>query len=180
MAAEDSNQLPPGSGANPSLTEVSIRQQLEKILTSPQFVNSPKRQNFLRFIVEKTLAGESADIKGYTVATQVLGRKADFDPNLDPIVRILAGRLRRALEQDYQGQGESDAVLIDVPRGAYVPVFRSVSPGEEWRRCHSRGAASADAGATLRPLGGGNALAQPDGRPQTGVFCRRLGRGIDQ
>ena len=126
MAAEDSNQLPLGSGANPSPTEASIRQQLEKILTSPQFVNSPNLQNFLRFIVEKTLTGESADIKGYTVATQVLGREADFDPNLDPIVRILAGRLRRALEQHYQGQGKSDAVLIDVPRGAYVPVFRSI------------------------------------------------------
>jgi len=80
MAAEGSNQPPPGSDTNPSPTEEAIRQQLEKILTSPQFVNSPNLRNFLRFIVEKTLAGESTDIKGYTVATQVLGRKADFDP----------------------------------------------------------------------------------------------------
>ena len=99
MAAKASIHLPPGSQANPSPTEESIRQQLEKILASPQFINSPNLQNFLKFIVAKTLAGESNDIKGYTVATQVLGRKADFDPNLDPIVRILAGRLRRALEQ---------------------------------------------------------------------------------
>ena len=130
MAAEGSNQPPPGSGTNPSPTEAAIRQQLEKILTSPQFVNSPNLHNFLRFIVEKTLAGESADIKGYTVATQVLGRKADFDPNLDPIVRIQAGRLRRALEQYYGVQGKSDAVVIDVPKGSYVPVFRSVSRQE--------------------------------------------------
>ena len=130
MAAEGSNQPPPGSGTNPSPTEEAIRQQLEKILTSPQFVNSPNLRNFLRFIVEKTLAGESADIKGYTVATQVLGRKADFDPNLDPIVRIQAGRLRRALEQYYGVQGKSDAVVIDVPKGSYVPVFRSVSRQE--------------------------------------------------
>jgi adenylate cyclase len=77
--------------------------------------------------VEETLAGEAAGIKGYTVATQVLGRKADFDPNLDPIVRILAGRLRRALEQYYGAQGESDGVVIDVPKGSYVPVFRTDS-----------------------------------------------------
>ena len=80
--------------------------------------------------MEKTLAGESGEIKGYTVATQVLGRKADFDPNLDPIVRIMAGRLRRALEQYYQVQGKSDAVVIEVPKGSYVPVFRSVSKQE--------------------------------------------------
>ena len=76
--------------------------------------------------MEKTLAGEAATIKGYTVATQVLGRKADFDPNLDPIVRIQAGRLRRALEKYYQKQGQKDPVIIDMPKGAYVPVFRSV------------------------------------------------------
>jgi adenylate cyclase len=127
MADEGSSHPPPGSNSHPSLPEEAIRQHLDKILTSPQFVNSPNLQNFLRFIVEKTLAGEAAEIKGYTVATQVLGRKADFDPNLDPIVRILGGRLRRALENYYLEQGKSDPVIIDVPRGAYVPVFRSVS-----------------------------------------------------
>jgi TolB-like protein len=130
MAAEGSNQPPPGSGTNRGPTEEAIRQQLAKILISPQFVNSPNLRNFLSFIVEKPLAGEADGIKGYTVATQVLGRKADFDPNLDPIVRILAGRLRRALEQYYLVQGKSAAVVIDVLRGSYVPVFRSVS-GQE-------------------------------------------------
>jgi adenylate cyclase len=127
MAAEGSNQPPPHFGTNPSPRAEAIRQHLEKILASLQFVNSPNLQNFLRFIVEKTLAGESADIKGYTVATHVLGRKVDFDPNLDPIVRIQAGRLRRALEQYYRVQGKSDVVIIDVPKGSYVPVFRAVS-----------------------------------------------------
>jgi len=130
VAAEGNNQLPPGSGTNPSSTEEAIRQQLDKILISSQLVNSPNLRNFLRFIVEKTLAGEAADIKGYNVATQVLGRKADFDPNLDPIVRIQAGRLRRALELYYGVQGKSDAVVIDVPKGSYVPVFRAVSRQE--------------------------------------------------
>jgi adenylate cyclase len=127
MVPEVSSQASPGSETNPSPTEEAIRLQLEKILASPHFVNSPNLHNFLRFIVEKTLAGESADIKGYTVATQVMGRKADFDPNLDPIVRIQAGRLRRALEQYYGVQGKSAALVIDVPKGSYVPVFRWVS-----------------------------------------------------
>ena len=167
MAAKESRQPLPGLATDFSPSEEAIRPQLEKILTSPQFVNSPNLRNFLRFIVEKTLAGEAAEIKGYTVATQVLGRKADFDPNLDPIVRIQAGRLRRALEQYYRVQGKSDAVVIDVPKGSYVPVFRPVSRQEGAGAGHSRGSPRANSGAPLRPLRGGYALAQPDGRPST-------------
>jgi adenylate cyclase len=127
MAADDSNPLPSDSGTESSPTEDSIRQELAKILTSPQFVKSPILQKFLRFIVEKTLAGESFGIKAYSVAIEVLGRRTDFDPNLDSAVRIMAGRLRRALAQYYQERGKRDAVLIDVPLGAYVPGFRWVS-----------------------------------------------------
>jgi adenylate cyclase len=125
MASEGSSQHPPDFSLDADLSATAIRQQLEKILISPKFVNSPNLRNFLRFIVEETLAGEAGNIKGYTVATQVLGRKADFDPNLDPIVRILAGRLRRALSHYYQGPGLNEPVVIDIPKGTYVPVFRS-------------------------------------------------------
>jgi TolB-like protein len=125
VATEDRNPLPPSSGTKP--TEESVRQELEKILTSPQLVSSPILQNFLRFIVEKTLAGESTSLKAYRVATEALGKDVDFDPNLDPAVRILAGRLRRSLAHYYQERGKNDAVLIDLPRGAYVPGFHLVS-----------------------------------------------------
>ena len=130
MSAEDSNPLPSGCGTKFSPTGESVRQELEKILASPQFVNSPILQNFLRYIVEKTLAGESSSLKAYSVATEALGKEVDFDPNLDPAVRILAGRLRRALAHYYQELGKSDAVFIDVPLGAYVPGFRSLSQTE--------------------------------------------------
>ncbi|MEJ2672929.1 MAG: hypothetical protein P8168_12170 [Deltaproteobacteria bacterium] len=126
MAIEESSKSPPEADTDVTPSEVDIRLQLEKILDSPQLVNSANLRNFLKFIVEKTLAGEAAEIKGYTVATQVLGRKPDFDPALDPIVRILAGRLRRALERYYTTQGRQDTIRIDIPKGAYVPVFQEV------------------------------------------------------
>jgi TolB-like protein len=128
VAVEPIDPPPSRPGTKPSPTNESVRQELEKILTSRQFVNSPILRNFLRFIVEKTLAGESTSLKAYRVATEALGKEVDFDPNLDPAVRILAGRLRRALAQYYQERGKNDAVLIEVPRGAYVPGFLSVSP----------------------------------------------------
>ena len=92
-------------------------------------------REFFRFIVEKTLAGRAHEIKGYTVATQVFGRRADFDPVKDPIVRIQAGRLRRALERYYQVAGRQDRVRIVIPLGTYVPAFHQLDgePGGEGR-----------------------------------------------
>ena len=80
--------------------------------------------------MERTLAGHAHEIKGYNVATQVLGKNADFDADKDPIVRILAGRLRRALERYYLTQGRQDQVRIDIPLGTYVPTFHQASREE--------------------------------------------------
>jgi adenylate cyclase len=79
--------------------------------------------DFLRFVVEKTLSGRAQEIKGYTVATEVFGRKSDFDAGKDTIVRIRGGRLRRALERYYLTIGGQDPIRIDIPKGAYVPAF---------------------------------------------------------
>ena len=80
-------------------------------------------RDFLRFVVEKTLSGCAQEIKGYTVATEVFGRKADFDADKDTSVRIQGGRLRRALERYYLTIGGQDPIRIDIPKGAYVPTF---------------------------------------------------------
>jgi adenylate cyclase len=115
--------LPPESHPHHPFDQ-NLRQQVTKILASPEFQRSSLLRDFLRFIVDKTLAGEAHEIKGYTVAVQVLQRGADFDPGRDPIVRILAGRLRRALERYYLTEGRQDRVRIDIPKGTYVPVFQ--------------------------------------------------------
>jgi TolB-like protein len=103
--------------------------------TSPQLVS------FLRFVVDAELSGRSSRIKGYTIAVEVLRRDAKFDPRLDPIVRVEAGRLRRAIDRYYRTLGVDDQVIIDLPRGGYVPTFRWRAPG-----AHADGAAAAPAG----------------------------------
>ncbi|MCL7938622.1 MAG: hypothetical protein M8844_10700 [marine benthic group bacterium] len=100
-----------------------IRAQLQKILDHPEFQATERLRDFLRFVVEETLAGRSAGLKGYTVATRVFGRNESFDPSSDPIVRIEAGRLRRVLERYYLVAGERDPIRIDIPKGRYVPRF---------------------------------------------------------
>jgi hypothetical protein len=107
--------------APPSPTE--IRAALQRVTLSDAFRNTPQLVSFLTFVVERSLAGEAQEIKGYTIATQALGRPAHFDPQSDPIVRVEAGRLRRALDLYYAGAGQPDPVRIRVPRGSYVPRF---------------------------------------------------------
>lgn len=100
-----------------------IRDALERVLASPDFSASPRLAAFLRFVVESTLDGRAEEIKGYTIAVEALGRPTSFDPQADPIVRVEATRLRRALERYYTALGTDDAIVIDIPKGGYVPQF---------------------------------------------------------
>ncbi|SFI72153.1 hypothetical protein SAMN05216304_103290 [Bosea sp. OK403] len=100
-----------------------IRAGLDRVLASDLFRGAPQLSAFLAFIVDRALDGRSAELKGYTVAVEAFGRPPDFDPQSDPIVRVEAGRLRKALGQYYLGEGADDPVRIAIPVGAYVPAF---------------------------------------------------------
>lgn len=102
-----------------------VRRHVEQIIASADFDASRRSQEFLRYIVQETLAGRGDDLTQSAIATRVFDRRDDFDPVVDPIVRIQAGRLRRSLERYYLLSGKQDAVRIELPRGTYVPVFRA-------------------------------------------------------
>jgi len=106
----------------------SIRNQLQRILVSPEFTATESQRKFLKFVVLETLSGNSDEIKGFTVATCVFGRGDDFDQAIDPIVSIQANKLRRALELYYLVAGPGDPVYINIPKGTYVPVFTKQAP----------------------------------------------------
>src|SRR5258708_3185702 len=101
-----------------------IRAALERMSGRDVFSRSPQLGAFLRFVVEAVLRGKADRIKAYTIGVEVLRRDAKFDPQLDPIVRVEATRLRRAIERYYAGPGAADPVIVDLPRGSYVPTFR--------------------------------------------------------
>ncbi len=101
----------------------AIQQQFQRILASPDFDATRQQRALLHFVVSQTLAGNKHCIKGYTVATQVFGRDANFDQAIDPIVSIQANKLRRSLERYYLLSGKDDIIHIDIPKGSYVPVF---------------------------------------------------------
>ena len=101
-----------------------MERALEDVLASEMFRGSAKLGAFLRYVVEATLRGEQDRIKGYTIGVEALGREDDFDPQIDPIVRVEATRLRRTLERYYAGPGAKDRIVFELSRGSYVPVIR--------------------------------------------------------
>lgn len=101
----------------------AIRDALQRIVDARDFGASDRNRAFLKFVVEEALEGRGHRIKAYTIATTVFGRDSSFDPQLDSIVRIEAGRLRRSLEHYYLTSGVNEPVRITLPRGSYVPTF---------------------------------------------------------
>ncbi|MCW2282546.1 tetratricopeptide (TPR) repeat protein [Rhodoblastus acidophilus] len=104
-----------------------IEAELARLLASPDFAKNPGASSFLKFVVEETLEGRGDRLKAFTIATQALERKDDFDARLDSAVRVQALRLRRLLDAWYEGPGADSPVRIQLTRGTYKPVFVYVS-----------------------------------------------------
>lgn len=101
-----------------------VRAPIEKILASRIFSRSGRLNRFLRFTVEQALGGNADQLKEQLIGVEVFDRKPDYDPRIDPIVRVEARRLRAKLKAYYTSTGRGDCVAITYPKGGYVPVFR--------------------------------------------------------
>jgi TolB-like protein/tetratricopeptide (TPR) repeat protein len=106
-----------------SITNHEVVSQLDRVLASQNFIHSSVLAKFLRHIVHETVDGRGHELKEYTIGVAALKKDADFNPQIDSIVRIHAGRLRRALRDYYQTDGANDPIAIVVPKGSYVPIF---------------------------------------------------------
>jgi EAL domain-containing protein (putative c-di-GMP-specific phosphodiesterase class I) len=96
---------------------------LNAILASPNFVGSPQLSAFLHYVVTETMEGRASKLKAYSIATQALGKPDSFDPVYDATVRVVAGRVRVALELYYSRHPNSVDVVIELLPGSYIPHF---------------------------------------------------------
>jgi hypothetical protein len=117
----------PSLAAEPSV-ELE-RRELQAVLRSPLFSRSPTLSHLLQYLCEKTFAGESEQIKEYSIAVDVLARPDSFDQDTDSIVRVQANRLRKRLDAYYHGEGAGHRLRIVIPTGQYVPVFEEKPAG---------------------------------------------------
>lgn len=110
--------------------QAEAQAEIGRLLTDSRFQSPERNRNFLRFIATEFFEGRAEAIKAYAIAVDVFGRPANFDPSVDPIVRIEATRLRAALTQYYDAHGSDTGIRVDLPRGRYVPVFTRMVPND--------------------------------------------------
>ncbi len=106
-----------------SSTVEEVQSYVHELLGREGFSASERNRRFLSYVVQETLEGRADRIKAYNIALAVFDRTEDFDPLIDPIVRIDAGRRRRSLEHYYLTTGQADRIRIDIPKGSYAATF---------------------------------------------------------
>jgi hypothetical protein len=92
-----------------------------RVTASSGFSRSERLRNFLEFLVRQKIEGKADQLKETVIGTEVFGRKPDYDPRTDPVVRIEAAKLRSRLAEYYSGAGLDEPVRIEIPKGGYVP-----------------------------------------------------------
>lgn len=115
-------------------TNKQILMYLHKICSSTEFGSKKKICKLLCYILAEKLACRENRLKGYSIGIALFKRTTDFDAEHDPIVRIQVGRLRRSLELYYSGEGKDDEVVINIPKGIYIPKFITTKAGKASRQ----------------------------------------------
>jgi hypothetical protein len=135
------------------LSVEQCQQQLQRVLQSNTLRNSPTLQQLLQFLGTRGIEGSPEGLKEYTIGVEAFGRKPDFDPKTDTIVRVQTHRLRQKLKEYYEQEGIHDQVLIEIPKGHYYPAFqlRAHSLGQAELRSGESSAAEAEAARALEP-----------------------------
>src|SRR5215472_2088900 len=106
-----------------------LRDELERVLASACFARSERLSQLLRFLVERHIEGRDDELKESVIGVEVFGRKPDYDPKLDSTVRTEAVRLRARLKQYYSTEGSQNPLVIELPKGGYVPQSRHRAVG---------------------------------------------------
>jgi len=106
------------------VSDEAVREELNRVLSCHEFRSSKRSQDFLRYVVEHTLAGQADILKERTIGIEVFGRSTSYEPSDDATVRVKAGDVRKRLGLYYSEQGAQNPVRIELPAGTYVPEFR--------------------------------------------------------
>jgi len=109
--------------------KTAIGEQLDRMVASPYFSHSKRLPNFLRFVVEHTLAGDAENLKERTLGIEIFRRDPGYDTASDPIVRVTAAELRKRMAQYYQEAVHEEELRITLPSGSYIPEFHGPKGG---------------------------------------------------
>ncbi|HPT28121.1 MAG TPA: hypothetical protein PLZ95_17010 [Bryobacteraceae bacterium] len=107
-----------------------VQAQLDRILSSSAFSGSDRHRQFLSFVVNQALKGDTSKLNEFVLGFEVFNRGESFDPRIDSIVRVEARRLRERLKKYYDEEGRNDPIVITIRPRSFVPHFEQrVAPG---------------------------------------------------
>ena len=124
--------------ATGQLNGQTLREEVERVLSSACFARSERISKLLRFLVERQLEGRGSELKESVIGVEVFGRSPDYDPKVDSTVRTEAVRLRARLSKYYLTEGSQDPIVIDLPKGGYVPSFRQAESVPDVQRARPK------------------------------------------
>jgi len=127
-----------------SISDEDARIALDALVESDTFSGSERLIGFLAYVVNEVLDGRGDVIRAKSIALDVYHYEPDEIERRESVVRVDAGRVRRKLQKYYEEEGKVDPVQIDLPKGGYVPVFRSLPKG------HSQKAPESSSGGAIR------------------------------
>jgi hypothetical protein len=104
-----------------------VREQLNRLLGHTLFTNSKRYPVLLAYTVEQALLGNAGELKERTIGVEAFGREPNYDVNLDPVVRTTAAEVRKRLIQYYYSPDHAGELIIELPVGSYIPLFREPS-----------------------------------------------------
>jgi len=100
-----------------------------RIAESPYFCRSNRLREFLLYVSRRYLENALDDLKEQSIGCNVYGRRPDYTPAEDNIVRVQAGLLRKKLAEYFAGEGRNEPLVLTIPKGSYIPVFTLRSAG---------------------------------------------------
>ena len=122
------NQIQEITPVSAALIQDPRWQVVERIVQSPSFQKSERLKAFLTYVVQQYLAGHPEKLTGHQIGIAVFGKTDSYDQAEDNTVRTHARQLRLRLLEYFDSFGRDEPIIIEIPKGSYVPVFRPLHP----------------------------------------------------
>jgi len=105
-------------------------QLIERILATGPFQKSGRLRELLRYMSERAIHGHAQELTEHNIGTAAFGKPWDYSPTEDSSVRVHARQLRLKLHEYFDGEGREESMIVEIPKGAYTPVFREKKHAE--------------------------------------------------
>jgi hypothetical protein len=165
------------TGVQPRPSEQEYRELVGRIVASTEFRRATRLRDFLLYVVDRKLADSSHELTEVFIGQRVFGRPPTYNPSEDSIVRTEARNLRQRLERYFAGDGREEPIILEIPKGGYLPVFRlrqAITPSQPAPQApplvrSRRFWLLSGAGALLAGAGAWKFSASRSGNPTTGA-----------